>query len=669
MRRFVKWIVAAAGVAMAADAGLSVPTPERAAPPRLLPTGDGIDRSALDMGTDPCTNFYRHACGGFIASHPATAEHPLIALADLQANSDFDRSLTRLLGEPARGDRELERLQRFYQSCRQGTAGDEALLRRWLIRIESAKSRSDIRALTRDLAAIGVDAFVNYGGRPDRNRLDRNRGEIHPGALWAQPEAVAAVFRTSGRPDAVAAREAAAVADLTQRLVKQRNERWDAAKAENPRTIAQLQAMDPAFDWPAYLRAAGARPGKAINVTSPAYLRALDKEFRSRPLPELRAYLRWAFLFSLRGELPRSYDAALAQLPLNWRPQLADQDRRCRDAAVRAMGVEFSRQYSGRVLGVPARDAARRLSETIRAEIIRSIGEANWLSPRARAATADKLRHTDLKIGFPDLWPATGQYPVSREHFLANVLASRRFEQQREWARAAQPRRRTAWEMKVSPWVGEGMAAARLVIPNGFPDAFSNSLIMTAAFLSAPRFDASAHDELNYATYGSVFAHEFVHVAQLHMFGPAGEDAELWEPQDDKAADARGQCVIDQANAYQVAPGLHLAGADEFPENVADYGGLRLAYEALKRSLGDKVERRDALNSSPAQRFFYRYAQSHCTSQTDASLRDAIANDGHAPASFRVNGPLSNMPEFRRAFNCPAQAPMARPAAQQCRVW
>jgi endothelin-converting enzyme/putative endopeptidase len=635
----------------------------------LLPTGDGIDRAALDPRTDACTDFYQHACGGFIARHPASAESPVISLAQSQFDADLQRSLERLLAEPAENNPELRRLQTFYASCRSGTVQDGGTVRSWLARIDAAKDRAAIQRAIRALASIGVDAFITYGGRPDRTDPNRYRGEIHGGALWADRAVVQKAFELSGQDSADAARDAAAVVSITSTLRKHRNDRWDAAKAENPRSLGQLTTLAPAFDWKPYLAQAGAPSGQPINVTSPEFLRELDRELRTRAPGELRAYLRWVFLFSLRGELPAPYNQAFGDLSPDLRAELHDVDARCRDATVRAMGIEFSRQYATRILGIPARDAARRLSETIKEEIVSSIEADDWLTPAARKATADKLRRTELKIGFPDIWPAVGHYPLRRDRFLENVLAARRFEQRREWARAAQPRSRADWEMKVNPWVGEGMASARLVLPNGFPDAFTNSLIMTAAFLSAPRFASNASPELNYATYGSVFAHEFVHVAQLHMFGPTGLDQELWTPADEKAADARGQCVVQQANDYHPLPGLSLPGSDQFDENVADYGGVRLAYRALERSLGSAIDKRDATGTSPAQRFFYRYAQYRCTSQTEASLRQSVEHDGHAPPAFRVNAPLSNMPEFRRAFSCPAGAAMARPAAKLCRVW
>jgi putative endopeptidase len=226
--------------------------------------------------------------------------------------------------------------------------------------------------------------------------------------------------------------------------------------------------------------------------------------------------------------------------------------------------------------------------------------------------------------------------------------------------------------MIVYPWVGDGMAAARLVIPNGFPDANTNSLIMTAAFLTPPRFAAAAPMELNYGSYGAVFAHEFVHIAETHEFDAKGRQRDIWSQKDVKAWDKQRQCVIDQAASYPPPAGAKVPPAsnyNNYSENVADLSGLRLAYEALTAKLGSKLNQRDISGLTPAQRFFYKYAQHWCTAATPEDLRKLAESDAHALPAYRTNGPLSNLPEFGEAFGCKPGSPMMRPSDKVCRVW
>jgi endothelin-converting enzyme/putative endopeptidase len=635
-------------------------------------SGLDLDISAIDSTADACQDFYQRACGGFIAKTKLTPEQPEVSLDDQTFEANLESNLSRLFAEPALGNSELGRLKAFYVSCVSDDPSNTTTIKNWLDRIDDARSRADIQSLMFDLSEIGVDPFFTYSGQPDPQKLNRYRGEIDRNNLWEEPAVVRKAFEDSGLSSSAADAEAARVASVITELRRFRTTSENLADYENPRTITQLRASAPAIDWRRYFEMVGASPARPVNVTSARYLPAVSRALATRPVADLRAYLRWTFLFSFRGELPAPYNRAFGDLIPALRVNLADRSKYCRDATVRAMGVEFSRQYSTRILGEPARKAAMEIARSIRDQIVASVRQATWLSLAGRRRTMAKLQQTDLKIGFPDHWPEVGKYPLSRTAFFQNVLSARRFEQQRAWHRANQPRSRKAWEMIVSPWVGDGMAAARLVVPNGFPDPYTNSLIMTAAFLTPPRFDVGAPLELNYGSFGSVFAHEFVHIAENHEFDAEGHQKDIWSEADLKAWDKQRQCVISQAASYPPPAGATVAPASSYhsySENVADLGGLRLAYEALAARLGPRLNQRDSAGLTPAQRFFYKYAQHWCTAATPDDLRKLAESDSHALPAYRTNGPLSNMPEFGKAFGCKPGSPMMRPADKVCRVW
>jgi putative endopeptidase len=637
------------------------------------PYGRGIDAAAIDPKAGICQNFYQHACGGFIAATPVDERTPSVSLVERRFDANVQQTMAAIF-QPAPGDMnpDVKRLAAFDRACRAATAGNDAadlaIIDQWLARIAAIRLRGDIAPVIRDLAAAGIDPFVTYGGRSDPQDINRYRGEVHNVRLWGDPTMIARALTISGEAPDVADREAKAVAAMTTRLVATAVPRYDFDRNQHPMKAADLAALSPSFDWPAYLALVAADPGRAINTSSPAYLRAVETALTTEDVATLKAYLRWTFLFSLRGELPRRYDAAFASLPPNLRASL-DPVQRCRDATNRALGVEFSRELSRRALGPKGRAEAQTLSESIRATFVRSLRMTPWLTPAGRQASAAKLAATDLKIGYPDQWPATGDFPVKPDAFLEDVLAARRFEQAREWRRAHETRSRLDWEFMVSPWVGEGMAAARLALPNGYPDAFTNSLLMTAGFLLPPHFDARAPLEVNYATYGYTFGHELTHVAQTHEFDAQGRMSDIWGAADVAAADSAQKCVVDEARAWGEAQGLKLDPKRQVDENVADFGGIRLAYSALAARLGPKLSQKDAAGMTPAKRFFYAYAQNYCTAETDQSRRQGAATDGHGPVEFRVNGVLANTPAFASAFGCGAETPMARPAAKICKVW
>jgi endothelin-converting enzyme/putative endopeptidase len=265
--------------------------------------------------------------------------------------------------------------------------------------------------------------------------------------------------------------------------------------------------------------------------------------------------------------------------------------------------------------------------------------------------------------------PATGSFPLRAEAFLDNVMAARAFEEQASWARTRAERRRASWDNTVYPNVAAGMAAARLTLAHAFPDVLSNSILFTAAYLRAPLFDAGAPLEVRYGGFGAVVGHEIIHVLENHEFDSVGELHDAWTAADTQAYDARRACVVEQGNQFIAFDTTHLDGKMTYDENVADLSGVAYAHAAMARALGVHVSARSADGLTPAQRFFFAYAQHWCDAERPEYARDNLRNDPHAPPHFRVNGPLSNLPAFAEAFSCPAGAAMVRPASSRCAVW
>jgi len=314
-----------------------------------------------------------------------------------------------------------------------------------------------------------------------------------------------------------------------------------------------------------------------------------------------------------------------------------------------------------------ARDQARRDAASVQAEMVDTVGHTGWLSATARQAAAHKLGATALKLGFPGVWPATGDAALTG-NFLDNVIATRSFAVRQDWARAQATRGAAdTWDNVVYPNGAPGIAAARLMFPNGFPDVPSNSIELTAAMLVPPLYDPTAPLEVRLGGFGFVVAHELIHVVDNHEFDDRGAMHDIFPEADGKAHMARVGCVIRQADRFEV-DGKHFKGDRMFGEANADYGGIVHAYGALAKALGPQLSAKAADGTTAAQRFFYAYAQHWCQAARPEA-RDSLRDDNHGPVQFRVNAPLSNLPGFAEAFSCPAGAAMARSAAERCTVW
>ncbi|NEX92564.1 M13 family metallopeptidase [Caulobacter sp. 17J65-9] len=660
--------------------------------PPAEPVLSPLDTSTFDRSADPCTDFYQYVCGGWMAKTGEPTDRNYVALAEEAASAQNRAAMTALLTDRSLAkDPEVDRLQVFYASCMAG--GDQAdrlaqaSLQGWLGRIDGVETRADFATVLQSLHARGVRAFFRYSGEPDPADKSRFRGEIHQGAFGlprgtyrddgAEAAAVIASYRghvaamlaSSGVERGEANRQAERIVAMEKAMARVSlsfAERFDPSISNNPIDPAALARNYPNFAWADYLKAVGQPAGRPMNVTSPKYLKAVNDGLAQWSMRDLKAYLRWRLLDTVTPALPgamREEQARFAAAYLD-EPRASRADE-CEVETIKGMGVELSRQYSTRFIGVQARGGAKTIVHQVRGQIADSVDGMTWLSPSARAATRKKIDALSIKVGFPDAWPATGADPMSATNFFDNVMATRGFQEKRAWARVNEPRTRESWEIMVYPDVAPGLAVARLTVPNGYPDVFTNSIILTAAGLTPPRYDEDASPELRMGGYGALVGHEVTHVLENHDYDAEGEGHDIWTAADASAHDQRAQCLIKQANEVDLGGGARLNGERTFSENVADLGGVNFAYDALVRALGPRMGQRDKAGFTRAQRFFIAYAQSRCTVQREAYAR----LDNHAPASFRVNGPLANMPAFAKAFACRKGSAMVRPAERRCVVW
>jgi putative endopeptidase len=285
-----------------------------------------------------------------------------------------------------------------------------------------------------------------------------------------------------------------------------------------------------------------------------------------------------------------------------------------------------------------------------------TLTEVDWMSTETRERALAKLDAMRRKIGGPDQWRDFSGVTIRRDDYAGNSIRIAADDRQRQLHWIGQPVDRTLWLM-----------TAQTV--NAYYAPPLNEITFPAGILQPPVFDATIDDAVNFGAAGAMIGHEITHGFDDsgRRFDAAGNLMNWWMPRDEDAFRERAACVVSQYSDYSPLPGVKLNGDLTLGENVADNGGVRIAYYALMELLARKSAPAPVDGFTPEQRFFLSYAQVWCENATDQDIRRRAQEDVHSSGRWRANGVLQNMPEFRKAFACRAGTPMA--PANACRVW
>ena len=318
-----------------------------------------------------------------------------------------------------------------------------------------------------------------------------------------------------------------------------------------------------------------------------------------------------------------------------------------------ALGILYVKKY----FSPAAKQRAREMVENLKAAFRERIQTRQWMSDQTKSRALAKLDAFQVKIGYPDKWRDYTGLEIDRGPLVLNIMRADSFEFKRELAKIGRPVDRTEWGM-TPPTV------------NAYYNPSMNEIVFPAGILQPPFFDPNADDAVNYGGMGAVIGHEMTHGFddQGSQFDAQGNLTDWWQPQDKIAFTSRTKFVEKQYDEFVGIDTIHVNGKLTLGENIADLGGLKIALAAYQASRAGKPEAPVA-GFTPEQTFFLAFAQSWCTVARPEYLRLLAQTDPHSPERFRVNAPLSNLPEFRKAFACAEPSPMVRPAGQRCEVW
>jgi len=416
--------------------------------------------------------------------------------------------------------------------------------------------------------------------------------------------------------------------------------------------------LAPDVKWQNFGENLGVPHVDSLNVAHPDFLKAVDALVVSTPLPDWQAYLRAHLAMTYGNTLPKAFvdeNFAYSSL-LSGAKTLQPRWKRCASATDGALGEALGAVYVKTAFPPAAKARALALVDNLIATLHDDITTLQWMSKPTQARALVKLAAIRKKIGYPDHFRSYDALVVG-DVYTTNVVAANAFENARDLAKIGKPVDRGEWGM-TPPTV------------NAYYNPAFNEIVFPAGILQTPFFNAKNDDALNYGAAGAVIGHEMTHGFddEGRQFDEKGNLADWWQPSDAKNFDGRAKCIADQFDAYTVAGGTHENGKLETGEAIADLGGLTITYKAFERA--ERGKPRTKIDGfTPEQRFFVAYAQIWATNVRPQSQELQAKNDPHPLPNFRVLGTLSNMPEFARAFACPASAKMVRPPSKRCSIW
>ena len=638
-----------------------------------------------------CDDFYQYANGGWIAKNEIPPAFSSWGITSPLREKNI-ATLRQILEDAAKntsapmGSNE-QKIGAFYASCMDEAkieAAGATPLAKDMAAIAKMKSMSDLPALLAHFHRMGVSSIFNFGAGqdyknsasiiaitgqgglslPDRDFYLKD-DEKSKSTRDAYVQHVTNMFRLLGDDADKAAAQAQTVMKIETQLAEvslDRVSRRDASKQYNKMAPADLKNVMANFDWAGYFKAIKAPAFTEINVSHPNFFKGVDAMLTSVPLDDWKTYLRWHLVHDAADALSSAFvneNFNFYGKTLNGTKELQPRWRRCVVSTDQNLGEALGEVYVKKAFPPEAKARMKDLVNNLLAAMREALPTLDWMSDPTRKNAMAKLNAFTVKIGYPDKWRDYSTLKIDRSSYVDNLLRSSEFSRNRNFGKMGKPVDRTEWVMS-PPTV------------NAYNNSLMNEIVFPAGILQPPYFDLSGDDALNYGAIGAVIGHEMSHGFddQGRKFDFQGNLKDWWTEVDARNYTDRATCVEKQFSSFRVEEiGLNQNGKLVLGESIGDLSGLRLSWLAFQRSMAGKPRPANIDGFTPEQRFFLGWAQVWGRKQTPESMRQQILTDPHPLGRFRVNGPLSNMPQFAEAFNCKIGDAMVRPAEERCQVW
>jgi len=651
----------------------------------------GIDVNDMDRKASPCQNFYDFANGNWRANNPIPPS--MVMWSRRWAAGESTKDVLRGILEDAAAHsataapKSTERLiGDYYTACmneKEIDAQGVKALHRELDLIQSIQTVADLqKAITRlneealfapfafgsvqdphhpqfviaDAAAAGL-------GLPERDYYFKDDDKSKE-TRQKYVEHVATMFVLAGSDKAAAAASAQVVMRMETALAGAsltNVELRDPYATDHKMKLDDLQKLTPDFNWVEYFKTANLDPSIAINVDQPKFMQEVQRQLKETSLADWKTYLTWQALDTAAPSLSTPFvqeDFAFNQQYLQGATEMKPRWKRCVEATDANLGEALGKVYVEKKFSPEAKARMQEMVKNILLALHDDILTVTWMSDATKQKALEKLSTFNPKVGYPDKWKDYSSVEITQGSYWNDVVEARRFAVRDDARLIGKPVDRLRWGMTTPT-------------SNAYYNPLLNEIVFPAGILLPPMFDVNATDAVNYGGIGPVIGHEISHGFddQGAQYDSTGELKSWWTPADYKEFKSRGQCVVDQFSSYTVEGGLHENGKLVLGESIGDLGGVKLAYLAFEKSMEGKPRPANQDGFTPEQQFFISWGQSRGDEIRPDAQRQFVLTNPHPISKYRVIGPLSNLPEFCKAFGCKDGDAMVRSTQLRCSVW
>lgn len=653
--------------------------------------GKGVIIADLNTSVKPGDNFYEFGCGGWIKANPIPGDESRWGTFN-QLAANNKENLHKICESAANSKVAYEKgspmqlVADFYFSAMDTMTIEKLGYQPIMPELKKIESITDMKSLLAEVAylhRLNVGGMFTFYAYQDPKNSEVVVPQIMQGGLSlpdkdyylkddarstkiraAYIDHVKKMFMLTGSNEKDAAANADAILKLETSLAKvcmSRVELRDPFKTYNKVMVADLNTLTPSIDWRVMLPDMGATKGFTYLVLGqPDFLKGLEEQLKATSIADWKTYLKWRVISDAANVLSKDFvteNFNFFNKTLSGQKEMKPRWKRMVDMTDGAIGDALGQTYVAKYFPPEAKKKADELVSNLMAEYSNRIKNLDWMSDVTKEKAQKKLSTIIRKIGYPDKWKNYDGLKIDRMNFYQNAVNATLWEYDYMMAKIGQPVDKKEWGM-TPPTV------------NAYYNPSINEIVFPAGILQPPFFNAEADDAVNYGGIGAVIGHEMTHGFddEGRNYDANGNLNNWWTSEDSARFEEKANKLVQQYNGFTVLDTLHVNGELTLGENIADLGGITIAYHAFMNTAQAK-EGKKIDGYTPEQRFFLGFARIWAGSILPEAAAQRIIVDPHSPALYRVNGSLSNLIEFYKAFGVSSEDKLFRPESERAKIW